>query len=553
MAADLIFTNARVLTMDDAQPRAEALAITGNRITAVGTHAEVVALKGPATRIIDAGGRSLLPGFHEGHMHLFSGAAELTQLQLAGVSGLASLKSAIRGYAGKNPGLKLIMAQGADYTILGGKRVTRHDLDACVSDRPFIMFSPDHHTAWANTCALDAAGILHGLAVPPGNEVVMGADGLAEGELREMEAFRSVTALQGSSRARLGLDTGGEPDPEPTSAEWEEDLATISHGLDYCAGFGITSITNMDGNFYTLRLLEEVNRRQGLKARTTVPFHFKSHMQMAEMEKASEMSRRWQDDKLKSGFVKLFIDGVLDSGTAVMIDDYPEQPGWKGDPIFEPARFRQIIADADRRGLQVAVHAIGDGAVRLVLDAYEQAQRSNGRRDSRHRIEHIEVVRPEDMPRFAGLGVIASMQPPHPPGTMGLPLEPTLTKIGERLWPHAYAWRALRAAGARLVFASDWPVSPISPLASISASMCRPKWRDDLPDNRQTLMEALASYTRDSAFADFMEHQKGQLKPGILADCVLLNGDIEATDPAAIADMRVDLTVCDGTITHGSA
>lgn len=552
MAADLIFINARIITMEAAKPTAQALAISGNEIAYVGSNEGALALQGAATRVVDAKGKSLLPGFIEGHMHLFSGAAELVQLQLFSVKGKAQLIAAIREYAKANPDLPLIIGQGANYTILD-RPVTRQDLDEAITDRPFIMFAPDHHTAWANTIALEKAGILKGRAVGPGNEIVMGADGLATGELREGEAIHPVTALGAPSRARLGLDTGREPEPRPTFEQFNEDVGIIQRGLDYCASFGITSIHNMDGNGYTLELLQEAKARNGLTARVAVPFHFKNFMPREEMGRASELSARFQGEALKSGFVKLFIDGVLDSGTAVMIEDYPDQPGWKGEPLFEPQAFKEIIADADARGLQVAVHAIGDGAVRLVLDAYEFAAARNGKRDSRHRIEHIEVVHPDDIPRFAKLGVIASMQPPHPPGSMGLPLEPTLSKIGEARWQYSYAWNTLRDAGARLVFATDWPVSPLAPLPSISASMTRAKWRDDLPDQKQTLMQALAAYTCDSAYAEFMEHRKGRLAPGLLADCVLLDGDIEAASPKAIAGMAPVMTVCNGRVTFEAA
>ena len=553
MAADLIFKNARIITMDKANPKAEAIAISGNHIQAVGSDAQIMALAGPSTRIIDAQGCTLLPGFNEAHMHLFSGAAELSQLQLSGTKGMEALTKAVRAYAAANPDNTLIMAQGADYTILGNRRVTRHDLDAILPNRPFIMYAPDHHTGWANTIALEKAGLLTGRVLGAGNEIVMGADGLAEGELREGEALQPVAALAGPSRARLGLDTGGEPNPAPTAEEWEADLATMQIGLDYCAAHGITSIQNMDGNSYTLELLAEIERRRGLAARVGVPFHFKNFMALADLDKASQMHRRFTGEKLKSGFVKFFMDGVIDSSTAVMIDDYADQPGWKGDPLFSPESFNAAAIEADKRGLQIAVHAIGDGAVRAVLNGYEAATKANGKRDARHRIEHIEVVHPDDIPRFAKLGVIASMQPPHPPGQMGLPLEPTLTRIGEHRWQYSYAWQTLRDAGAVLVFASDWPVSPIAPLASISAAMTRQKWRSDLPDQRQSLENAIAAYTRDAAFAEFMEGKKGVLKAGLLADCVLVSGDMEAASPAAIAEMSALVTVCDGRVTFEAA
>jgi predicted amidohydrolase YtcJ len=549
MTASLIITNAKVLTMDPARPRAEAIAVSGNRITAIGTHAGIMREKGASTRVADAGGGSVIPGFVEAHMHLFAGAAELANLQLFGVRGFDELKARTEAYVKANPGDDLIIGEQVDYTILAGEPLSRHHLDRIVKDRPFMVFSPDHHTAWANTLALEMAGLLKGAKLGPGNEVVMAADGLAQGELREGEAFFPVRALSKKGmRDRLGLVTGGEPEPYPTKAEFESDLDIMRQGLAHAARHGITFLHNMDGNLYTLELLEELQRRGELSARARVPFHFKNFMDIAMLEKASLMAARYKSGMLSSGFVKLFADGVTDTGTAVMVDDYADQPGWKGEPLFEPERFAKIAVEADRRGLQIAVHAIGDGAVRIVLDGYEAALKANGRRDSRHRVEHVEVIHPDDIPRFKELGVIASMQPPHPPGCHGLPLEPYLTKIGAKRWPYAFAWKTLRAAGARIAFGTDWPVSDVSPLWALQSAMTRGHWNDAMPDNRQSLHDALHSYTADGAYVGFMEDKTGRLKEGMLADICVLPADLEATDPGTYKEITPRMTVCDGRV-----
>jgi hypothetical protein len=319
-------------------------------------------------------------------------------------------------------------------------------------------------------------------------------------------------------------------------------------GLRHAAAHGITFVQNMDGNIYTLELLEELQRRGELTARVRVPFHFKNFMDIAMLEKASQMAARWQGDMLSSGFVKLFIDGVADSATAVMVEDYASRPGWKGDPLFAPERFAAIATEADRRGLQIAVHAIGDGAVRIVLDGYAAAQKANGRRDSRHRVEHVEVIHPDDIPRFAALGVIASMQPPHPPGNHGLPLEPYLSNIGEARWQWAFAWKALREAGARLVFGTDWPVSDIDPLWSLQSAITRGRWNEAMPDNRQSLHQALHAYTADGAFAGFMEARTGVLKQGMLADICVLPVNLQRMDPSSFKGINPRMTVCDGRV-----
>lgn len=551
--ADLIVVNGRILTMDDDLPAAEAVAVKDGAILAIGGRAAIEALKGPATKVIDARGGSVIPGFIEAHMHLFSGAAELAHLQLGGVHGFDALRDAVRAYAAKHPDAPMLVAQSADYTILGDERVTRHHLDAILPDRPFCMAAPDHHTMWANTKALEAAGVLHGRTLGPGNEIVMGEDGLAEGELREGEAFGPVLALADEERVRLGLSTGGEPDPAPTPAQRAADRDIMRRGLAWCAEHGITSIQNMDGNFYQLELLSEIEAEEGLSCRVKMPFHFKNFMKVEMLEKASTMAERYDSEWLSSRAVKVFYDGVLDSWTAVMIEPYADRPDWVGEPLFTPAEFRELAVAIDARGLQIAVHAIGDGAVNAVLDGYEAAAKANGKRDSRHRIEHIEVVAPGDVARFAELGVICSMQPPHPPGAMDFPLEPTVSRIGKARWPLSYAWRTLKDAGAHVVFASDWPVASIDPIRGMQAAMLRKPWAEGDPDQSFSLMESLAAYTVEGAHAEFMEHRKGRLKQGFMADLVVLSHDIEVVEPSQLHAVRPAVTICGGKVTYQAA
>lgn len=545
--ADLIIINGRVKTFDPDRPSAEAVAVRNGRVLKAGSRAEIEALKGAATEVIDAGGGSVLPGFSENHMHIFSGSAELDHLQLAGISGMVALKAAVADYAAGKPDEAVLYAQGADYTLLGtGVIVTRHHLDEMSPQRPLVIFAHDHHTAWANTRALDMAGLLHGGDVPPGNEIVMAADGLASGELREMEAFNPLLALAGFDRFRQGLATGLEPDPYPDEATFRSDMEVMRRGLDYCARHGITSIQNMDGNRYQLELLDAILKEDGtLPCRIKVPFHFKPFMALSMLDRASEMAERFDNDFITSGMVKLFHDGVIDSGTAVMVEPYADDGG-NGEPLFAEEHFRAAVVEADRRGLQIAVHAIGDGAVRAVLDAFEEARRLNGPRDSRHRIEHIEVIHPYDIGRFAELGVIASMQPPHPPGAMGLPMEPTVSKIGRDRWRYSYAWRTLKNAGAHIPFASDWPVSPICPIRGIEAAVTRKPWGPEDLDQSFSLEEAIAAYTVEGAYAEFAEDRKGRLKPGFLADLVILSGDIEALPQDRIHTLSATGTVVGG-------
>jgi predicted amidohydrolase YtcJ len=549
MTLDIVIHNAHVLTMNPAAPRAEAVAVSGNRIVAVGTSAEIFALAGPQTRCIDGAGATLMPGFVESHLHLFSGAYGQILLQLAGVQGEAALRDAVRKFAEARPDEGLLFAQGASYDVLGpDQKLDRHALDAICPDRPLAIMAYDFHTLFANTPALAAAGLLHGRTLPPGNEVVMGADGLATGELREKFALLPVLDLRTSGgREMLGM-SGIEPPQPPTSGEWREDVETLKSGLRFVASHGITSVHNMDGNRHLLELLADVQAEGGLLARVEVPFHLTREMALSDLDRASAMAQDFQGEWLKSGRVKVFIDGVLDSGTAALLEDYANTPGHRGPPIYNAENFREAAISIDKRGLQISVHAIGDAAVRIALDGYQAASETNGPRDSRHRIEHIEVISPQDIPRFAELGVIASMQPPH------APTQPCLTTeaIGPDRAPYAYAWRRLVDAGANFAFSSDWPIVPISPLLGIQQAMTRQPWDKALPDQRLSLHEVLAAYTSGGAYAGFMEQLTGRIQTGKLADLVLLSSDIEVQPIERIAELSVALTLCDGKVTYAA-
>jgi predicted amidohydrolase YtcJ len=550
MEIDLIVTNAKVLTMDPGRPRAVAVAVRGGRIAAVGG-AEVAALAGPATRVIDAGGRTLLPGFVESHLHLVLGGAELAQLQIGGVMGFDALKAAFLDYAAQNPDRALLMAQGAAYEILGAP-VTRQDLDRVIADRPIAMMAPDHHTVWANTLALEKAGLLHGAEMPHGHEVVMAADGTASGELREFEAFGPVLALGGEAHLQLGIATGGEPEPWPDAAMRAADKEKVAAGLAHCAAHGITTMVNMDGNRYTCALLAEMEAEGRLTARVRVPFHMKPHMEMADLDRASAMDADYRGDWVRSGFVKMFMDGVVDSRTAFMLNDYPGVPGHRADPLFAPERFKAICTEIDRRGLQIAVHAIGDGAVRTTIDGYEAAAEANGLHDMRHRIEHIELIDRADVPRLGALGITASVQPPHPPGVMDFPISTMEHVFHRERWRDAYLWKTLKEHGAPVAYASDWPVTDVSVMRGIQAALTRVPY-EGAGDERLSLMETLHAYTAGGAWAGHWDDITGTLRTGMAADLVLIDGDIEALPADRIGQTPIALTVAGGRITYAGA
>ena len=550
MTPDLIVLNGRLITMDPARPRAQALAIAAGVIVAVGDTAEIRALAGPSTKVIDAAGGTVLPGFIDSHVHLLQGSVELDYLNLYGVEGLDALTAKVRSYADANPSDRVVFAIQADYHILGADRhTTRQDLDQVMPDRPFAMMAPDHHTIWANTKALELAGLLQGGETDMGSEIVMASDGLASGELREPGACAPLLRhTRYGGRDMFGLATGADPDPAPTAAERALDKTVMLRGLKHAASHGITGLHNMDGNYYTAELLAALETEGDLLCRTEVPFHYKSFNSLDRFEEAEDMRRRFNSDFLWSRRVKMFMDGVVESSTALMLAPYPGLET-TGDAVFEKEHFDAACVKADALGFQIAVHAIGDLAVRRTLDGYQLARETNGPRDSRHRVEHIEVLDPEDLHRFKELDVVASIQPGHAPFGGVFPPDGAGAMLHERQIPWAFAWRKIRDSGARVIFSTDWPVMQVDVTTSLKAAVAPIAMPAPWVDNSQTLMETLESYTAGNAWVEFNEARKGRLAPGMMADVTVMDHDLEALAPAEIDKARAATTICAGRIT----
>jgi predicted amidohydrolase YtcJ len=530
--ADLLITNAAVYTVDDAQPTAEAVAVRGNRILFVGRAAEAEGWRGPQTEVIDGQGRTLLPGLIDSHFHLLWGSRKLADLQLWDAETMTDLATLIRDYAQQQPGREWIVGAQLRYKVISPEQpLDRHFLDALVPDRPVYLVAYDGHTVWVNTEALRRAGLLHGRELPAGHEIVMDpATGMATGELREPAAFKPIEALI----------------PPKSEAELR---ALLHQGLALCARHGLTSTHNMDTWENSIHLYAALDDLGEMTLRLYVPYNVTPETPLAELQEAAAWKNRYRSSHLRAGAVKCFMDGVLESYTALMVDDYAGQPGNRGSALFSAEQFNAVAVEADRLGLQLAVHCCGDGAVKRALDGFAQARRQNGPRDSRHRIEHIEAIDPPDIPRFAELGVIASMQPLHaPPSVQAGDVWPA--RAGRARWPYSFAWRTLRDAGAHLAFGSDWPVVTLDPMLGFDSALNRQPWAEGDPDQRQTLPEIIRGYTCDAAYVEFQEHEKGRIRPGFLADLVLLSADIFATPPEEIATVQPVLTVCDGKIVY---
>ncbi|MEO0771618.1 MAG: amidohydrolase family protein, partial [Pseudomonadota bacterium] len=350
MAADIIIHSGELMTFDEAH--GDALAIEGGKIVAVGG-AEVMDLAGPETRVIDAKGGTVLPGFIDSHVHLFGGSVELDCLNLYGVQGAEALQEAVLPYAEANPDDALVFCVMADYDALGlGRTLTRHDLDAILPDRPLAMYAADHHTMWVNTAALELVGLLKGGEVDQGSEIVMGDDGLATGELLEPGAYGPLMAYtRHKGREMLGLTSGQGPE-SVTTEERQMDKDVIARGLAHCAAQGITALHLMDGNRYQLELLTELEAEGRLLCRCHVPFHLKGTDPVARMtEEAPALRAEFQGEKVRLSHVKMFIDGVIESGTALMLRPYPGalgEGGNMGDEVFTQAHFEAACIEADR-------------------------------------------------------------------------------------------------------------------------------------------------------------------------------------------------------------
>jgi predicted amidohydrolase YtcJ len=528
MPADLLITNARVLTIDPVQPRAEAVAIQANRIVFVGAARDASAVCGPATRVVDAGGATLLPGLIDSHYHLLLGSLRLDGIQLEGATSLADLAAATRSYATAHPHDTWLAGYGLRYGLgPAGGELTRHDLDAIEAARPLLITAFDGHTAWANTRALELSGALHGYECGPNSEIVFGPDGLALGELREPGAFGPLRALI----------------PKPDAARRR---ALLRLGLAQAARVGITSVHNMDGDMAQLELYQAAEQAGELSLRVYVPYSITPTTQLEQLDEAVAM-RAAAQSLVRAGAVKFFMDGVIEGYTGLVLEPYAGHPDRVGEANFSPEHFQALAIEADRRGLQIFVHAIGDRAVRRTLDGFAAAQIANGVRDSRHRVEHLELIDPSDMPRFAALGAIASMQPYHAPipNSYGVAW---LERVGPQRWERSFAWRSVQDAGALLAFGSDWPVVSQSSLIGLAAVVGRTAWRPDLPSQAISLSAALAAYTVNGAYAEFQEQHKGMLRVGLLADLVLLDRDLAATPVDQIVQTQVMLTICDGRV-----
>jgi hypothetical protein len=532
-AADTIITNARVYTVDPKQPWAEAVAVQGDRILFVGSAKETRRHRAAETQVIDAEGRLVLPGMEDSHVHFVSGSESLDKVDLAGTRTVEEVQERIRRFAQEHPESAWVQGRGWMYSAFPGDMPHKKYLDEVVSDRPAIMTCADGHTSWVNSRALALAGIDRRTPNPKNGTIVREANGEPTGALLETADFLVEKVL-----------------PQPTP---EETLAALRGGLQEAARLGVVRVHGMGGEFEALDLLDKIRREGSLTVRFSVTMWVSPPGLSAEDWKAYEdASLKYNDEWISLGGIKLMLDGVIDSGTGAMLDPYEGQVVDKGKLFWEPEDYKKAVVEINSRGIQVSTHSIGDAAIRLSLDAYEEGTRASGNTDLRNKIEHAEDISAADIPRFGRLRVIGSFQPLHAnpdPAWMGA----WIKNVGSEREKRAWAWKSVLDGGGRLAFGSDWPVVTINPWIGLQVAVTRQDldgkpeggW---LPEQKLSLADAVYAYTMGGAFAMRRETDEGSIEAGKLADLILLSQNIFEVDPHKIAETSSVLTMVGGRV-----
>ena len=542
--ANLIVVNGRVFASgppsagSDGRSTTTAIAVRADRIIQVGSDEAALVHRGPATEVVDARGATVMPAFDDAHTHLRSGSIALDQLDLFGLGSLDEIQAAVRRYADENPDRHWIVGRGWLYASIPGGSPTREQLDAVVPDRPAYLECFDGHTGWANTAALDTAGIDDATANPRDGRIVRDAAGAATGLLLE-GAMQLVESLL----------------PEPGD---DELVSLVRRGLRANAAGGIGACQDAWARPEDLALFHRLHDLDGwLPLRVRLAMELMPGLGLdrwgEDLDRFEAAVREHEiDGWLRGGILKSFMDGVVETHTASMLEPYPGTDT-RGDPRWADRDLRDAIALAHRRGWQVKLHAIGTAAVRQALDAYE-ALGDGEARGRRHRVEHIETLDPADLRRFAELGVVASFQPLHAvPDAGGVGM--WSRQLGAELAGSGWRLRSLVASGASVAIGSDWPVVPFDPFLEIHAAVNRRTTDGQplegfFPAEALSLPQALAAATWGSAYAEHAEKERGSLAPGKLADLIVLDRDLLAEGASAILGTRPVLTVVGGRVVH---
>jgi predicted amidohydrolase YtcJ len=519
-AADLIIRNARVWTVNPKQPQAEAVAILDGRITAVGSDSVALLWRGPKTRVVDANGHRLLPGFNDAHVHFADGGAALTAVQLNDATSLQEFVKRIADYAAHAPKGEWIRSGNWDETKWSPAALpTRKDIDAVTPDNPVSLDRYDGHMIIVNSKVLELAGITARTSDPPGGVIVRDASGQPTGALKDaaIELVDHVT-------------------PVPTATQRRR---IIDNALREAASHGVTSVQDMTLDYGDMAVYSQLLREGKLSVR----FYGAPPIEKVSDQAKLGVGHAFGNASLRIGAVKMFADGSLGSRTAYFFEPFTDEPKNRGllfKDMLPLSRTRERLKLADASELQVCTHAIGDAAISTILDLYQEIEKRDGPRDRRWRIEHAQHMAARDFERFAQLHVIASVQP-YQAIDDGRWAE---ARIGHDRAGRTYAFRTFIDHGVRLAFGTDWPIAPLDPLLTLYAATTRATLDGKFPqgwfpEQKVSIQEAIAAYTLGSAYAEFQEHEKGSIEPGKLADLVLLSEDVLTIAPAAIRDAHV--------------
>ena len=535
--ADLIVTNAAVYTVNPQQPRAEAVAVRGGAIAAVGSNDEIARLRGAGTQVIDAGGRLVLPGLTDTHVHFMGGALARQRVILDDAATVEEMQRRVKAYADAHPDQPWVLGGGWYYSAFGDAALPdRRMLDAVVADRPVLLSAYDGHSSWANSKALEMAGITRATPDPPNGVIV-----------RDPRSGEATGALKESAGTLVEKVV-----PEPTRDQRRE---ALRQAITYANSIGVTRVHSAGGDAEVLDLLAELRGQQAMTLRMVVtPFINPPAVTPEVLARAEQLRAQYHDEWLNVSAVKFMLDGVIEAHTAAVLEPYANEPRTTGILNWDPAAYAAGVAEFDRRGFQIFTHAIGDRAIRLALDTYEATAPTTARADRRFRVEHIESPSAADIPRFGALGVIASMQPLHAtPGDNNLNV--WAKAIGPERASRAWPWERLRAGAARLAFGSDWPVVTLDPWQGLRMLRTRQTLQGTppggwLPDERITIEQAIEGYTLGAAYAGRLEKTEGSIEPGKVADLIVVSEDVLQAPPDAIASTRVLVTVAGGKVVH---
>ncbi len=531
--ADIILLDGKVWIARESF--AEAVAIRGNKIAAIGTSEEIKEYFGTSTRTIDLGGKLVIPGFNDAHIHFLGGSTGFLEVDIHSSVDGAGIVKTVNAFAAQHTEKPWITGRGWQYTWFPTGLPTSEDMTGMIEDRPVYLRSYDGHSAWANRKALEIAGVTQASKPTGAGQLVVDSKGVLTGALLED-----------------AQDLVGNLVPE---ASREEKLAVLRNGLKLAASLGLTSLQNASGSLEELSLYEELAGANELTVRysaalsvgeTTPPETIAAYN-----KKRAELASH---PLLRADAVKFMLDGVIESHTAAMLEPYADMPESSGGFQIPLEVYKRLVTDLDGQGFRIYTHGLGNRAVREALNAYASASGANGPRDRRHRIEHIENIHPDDINRFVQLGVLPSMEPIHAdPGPMAV----WEKAVGPERLPWSFAWNSILSTGAMLVFSSDWPACiDINPLRGIHVAVNR-RTPDGFPPGgwvaaqRITLDQALIAYTHAGAYSSFEEDMKGQIKNGYLADLVVLSDDLFQIDPMKIASCKVVMTIFDGKVIYG--